>query len=96
MWRPAAILLGMINVYGVAGCGPCEVTKLFLKGKEANFTFIDLSTNREKRRHLAGRLGSPTSGVILEDGEHVKVMQGVSIAALNRWYQAYVARQEEG
>ena len=86
----------MINVYGVAGCGPCEVTKLFLKGKGVDFAFIDLSTNKEKRRHLAERLGSPTSGVILEDSEGVEVMQGVSIAALNRWYQAHVARQEKG
>ena len=57
----------MIVVYGVAGCALCEVTKLFLRTKGADFTFIDLSADEEKRRQLSERLGSLTGGVVLED-----------------------------
>lgn len=84
----------MIVVYGVAGCAPCEVTELFLRNKGADFTFIDLSADEEKRRQLSERLGSPTGGVVLEDAGQTEMMQGVSVGALERPYKAH--RQREG
>ena len=84
----------MIKVYGVAGYALCEVTKLFLGNKGADFAFIDLSTEEGKRRQLEEALGSPTRGAILEDAGQTETMQGVSVGALKRPYEAY--RRREG
>lgn len=86
----------MLRVYGVPGCGPCEVTKLFLGSRDVPFTFIDVASDPEKRRDLTQRLGSPTSGVILEDEGDLTVMQGVSVAKLSRYLEAYRARHSVG
>ena len=69
----------MIKVYGVAGYALCEVTKLFLRNKGADFAFIDLSTEEGKRRQLS-ELGS-SGGVISEDDHRTEMMPGVSAAA---------------
>lgn len=82
----------MLRVYGVPGCGSCEVTKLFLGSRHVPFEFVDVSNDPDKRRELREKLGSPTSGVILEDGEHLSVMQGVSVARLSGYLEAYRAR----
>jgi glutaredoxin-like protein NrdH len=82
----------MLRVYGVEGCGPCEVTKMFLKAKQVPFEFIDVASAPDRRSELREKLGSPTSGVILEDGDDLTVMQGVSVAKLSRYLSEYRAR----
>lgn len=82
----------MLRVYGVPGCGPCEVTKLFLGLRNVPFEFVDVSDAPDKRRELREKLGSPSSGVILEDGEYLTVMQGVSVAKLSRYLTEYQKR----
>lgn len=82
----------MLRVYGVPGCGPCEVTKLFLGSRGVPYEFIDVRAAPDKRLELQRRLGSPSSGVILEDGEHLNVMSGVSVAKLSRYLTEYQKR----
>ena len=83
----------MLRVYGLDGCGPCEVTKLFLSSRHIPFEFIDVGNEPDKRRELQEKLGSLTGGVILEDssvdGDNITVMQGVSVAKLSRYLAAY-------
>ena len=85
----------MLTVYGTEGCGPCEVTKLFLNSRSIPYTFIDVAGVPDKRRELRERLGSETSGVILEDGDALTIMSAVSIASLNRYLTDYKARHPE-
>ena len=82
----------MLRVYGVEGCGPCEVTKRFLNSKQVPFEFVDVASAPDKRRELGEKLGSLTSGVILEDGDRLSVMQGVSVAKLSHYLAEYEAR----
>jgi glutaredoxin-like protein NrdH len=82
----------MLRVYGVEGCGPCEVAKLFLSARNVPFTFVDVATDPDKRRELSEKLGSPTRGVILDDDGELTVMQGVSVAKLSSYLSAYQAR----
>lgn len=82
----------MLRVYGVQGCGPCEVTKMFLTARQVPFEFVDVASAPDKRRELEEKLGSPTSGVILEDGDRLSVMQDVSVAKLSRYLSEYQAR----
>lgn len=82
----------MLRVYGVTGCGPCEVTKLFLGSRRVLFEFTNVAAAPDKRRELREKLGSPISGVILEDGEHLTVVPGVSVARLSRYLAEYNAR----
>jgi len=81
-----------VKVYGLPGCGPCEVAKLFLKSRGVPFEFVDVRAEPERRRQLTARLGSPAQGVILEDEGEITVMQGVSVASLSRWLAGYRAR----
>ena len=85
----------MLRVYGVTGCGPCEVTELFLGSRRVPFEFVNLATAPGKRRELQEKLGSPSSGVILEDGEHLTVIPGVSVAKLSRCLTEYKARHPD-
>ena len=64
----------MLRAYGVTGYGPGEVTKLFLGSRHVPFEFFGVAAVPDKRRELQEKLGSPSSGVISEDGEHVAVM----------------------
>lgn len=82
----------MLRVYGVEGCGPCEVTKLYLAAQGLPFEFIDVSSRPEAREDLRQKLGSPTSGVVLDDDGQLTVMQGVSVARLSRYLKGYRAR----
>ena len=82
----------MLRVYGLAGCGPCEVTKLFLDSRRVPYEFIDVGTEPDKRKELEEKLGSLTSGVILEDGNDIYMVQGVSVAKLSRYLAEYGAR----
>ncbi|ADI13636.1 glutaredoxin [Truepera radiovictrix DSM 17093] len=81
-----------VRLYGLAGCGPCEVAKRFLSSRGVPFTFVDVAREPERRNLLEARLGSPARGVILEDGDTLEVMQGVSVAVLSRWLSAYRER----
>lgn len=85
----------MLKVYGVEGCGPCEVTKLFLRSRNVPYAFINVATAPDKRRELRETLGSATSGVILEDSDTMTVMRTVSIASLSRYLEAYKQRHPE-
>jgi glutaredoxin-like protein NrdH len=82
----------MLRVYGVEGCGPCELTKMFFRAKQLPFEFVDVASAPDKRRELKEKLGSPTGGVILEDGDRLEVMQGVSVAKLSRYLAEYQTR----
>ena len=82
----------MLRVYGVQGCGPCEVTKLFLSSRQVPFEFVDVARAPDKRKALQEKLGSSTGDVILEDGEQLVVMRGVSVAKLSRYLADYRAR----
>lgn len=96
MSEPVANATPTVRVYGVAGCGPYEVAKLFLSSRGIPFEFTDLIREPQKHRELRARLSTPSLGVILEDGDAAEttaeVMQGVSIALLNRWLAGYRAR----
>ncbi len=82
----------MLHVYGVKGCGPYEVTKLFLGSRHVPFRFSDVETQPDKQIELRDKLGSLTSGVILEDGDDVRVMQSVSVAKLSAYLKDYIIR----
>ena len=85
----------MLRVYGLEECGPCEVTKLFLGSRHVPYEFIDVGTEPDKRRELEEKLGSLTGGVILEDGDNIYTMQGVSVAKLSRYLAEYRARHAD-
>lgn len=85
----AAASPARVRIYGVAGCGPCEVAKLFLRQHRIDYTFVDVSEHPEQRRALRERLGEPTAGVVLEDDGHLETMLGVSIARLHQWLAGY-------
>ncbi|MDZ7705746.1 MAG: glutaredoxin [Trueperaceae bacterium] len=78
-----------VRIYGVAGCGPCEVAKLFLQQQRVDHTFVDVSEHPDQRRALRDRLGEPTAGVVLEDDGHLETMLGVSIPRLHQWLAGY-------
>jgi len=78
-----------VTIYGVEGCGPCEVAKLFFKQQKIAYRFVDLNQDKTRRRELVARLEQPTSGVILEVGDHLDTMQGVSLASLKRWLEQH-------
>jgi glutaredoxin-like protein NrdH len=86
----------MVRVYGVKGCGPCEVSQMYLRQKGIPFEFVDVARDEGARQMLRERLPSLTSGVILEHDDRFEVMQGVSVASLNRWYHAYRSTQRHG
>jgi arsenate reductase-like glutaredoxin family protein len=83
-----------VTIYGVEGCGPCEVAKIFFKQQNIHYRFVDLNQNPDSRRELVAKLEQPTSGVILEVGDsedtkQVDIMQGVSLASLRRWLEQH-------
>ncbi len=82
----------MLRVYGVEGCGPCEITKLYLNVQDVPFEFIDVSSQPQKLEELKQKLGSPTNGVILDDDGQLTVMQGVSVAKLSLYLNSYRER----
>jgi glutaredoxin len=78
-----------LTIYGVKGCGPCEVARLFFKQQRIDYHFVDLDQDKTSRRDLLARLKTPTSGVVLEAGGHLDAMQGVSLASLKRWLEQH-------
>lgn len=84
----------MIRLYGVPGCGPCEVAKLWLRQKGLDFDFVDLSRDEEALARVRAILGSARGGVVLERDGQLEAMLGVSPAKLDRWYRALGGGQE--
>ena len=56
------------------------------------FEFIDVAAAPDKRLELQEKLGSSSSGVILENGEHLSVTPDVSVAKPSRYLAEYSAR----
>lgn len=81
--------MAAVTIYGVEGCGPCEVAKLFFKQQKIAYRFVDLNQDPDSRRTLVAKLEQPTSGVILEVGDSVDTMQGVSLASLRKWLEQH-------
>ena len=79
----------MIRLYGLTGCGPCEVTRLFLQQKGADFTFLDISQDETARQRVRELVGSPNAGVVLEVDGRVEALKGVSLPRLEAWYWEY-------
>ncbi|MER3483844.1 MAG: NrdH-redoxin [Meiothermus sp.] len=83
----------MIRVYGLTGCGPCEVAKLFLRQKGAEFEFLDVSENAEARTKLKELVGTLSAGVVLEADGQAEAILGVSIPKLEAWYSRHVSQK---
>ncbi|APD09124.1 MULTISPECIES: glutaredoxin family protein [Thermus] len=79
----------MVRLYGVPGCGPCEIVKMFLAQKGVPFTFVNAREDQEAAKKVAELAGSPTAGVVLEWDGKTEVIRGVSPATLNAWYARY-------
>ncbi|MFD3005848.1 glutaredoxin family protein [Thermus tengchongensis] len=83
----------MVRLYGIPGCGPCEIVKMFLAQKGIPFEFVNARQDTEAARKMAELVGSPTAGVVLEWNGKVEAIRGVSPASLNAWLARYQAEQ---
>ncbi|MEM7735098.1 MAG: glutaredoxin family protein [Deinococcota bacterium] len=88
-------------IYGVEGCGPCEVAKRFFDQQKITYEFIDLNQDQAARRDVASRLETPTSGVVLEvygdeQESELEVLQGVSLIRLRQWLEHHPQLKSEG
>lgn len=77
----------MIRLYGLTGCGPCEVTKLFLQQKNLPFEFVDVEKDPEARRKVQGMVGTLSAGVVLEVDGELTALTGVSIPKLEALFR---------
>ncbi|RIH90550.1 glutaredoxin-like protein, YruB-family [Calidithermus terrae] len=80
----------MVKVYGLTGCGPCEVAKLFLAQKGVEFEFVDVGENAAGLRKVRELVGGLSAGVVLEVDGKSEAILGVSIPRLERWYREHV------
>lgn len=85
----------MVRLYGIPGCGPCEMVKMFLSQKGVPFEFVNARQDPEAARKIAQLVGSPTAGVVLEWKGRVEALRGVSPATLNAWWARYQAEQTQ-
>ncbi|MBF6595044.1 MAG: glutaredoxin family protein [Thermaceae bacterium] len=83
----------MIRVYGLRGCGPCEVAKLFLRQKGAEFEFVDVGSDAQARAKVKELVGTLSAGVVLEVGGQAQAILGVSIPRLEGWYKEHLEQQ---
>lgn len=83
----------MVRLYGVPGCGPCEIVKLFLAQQGIPYLFVDVRKDEAAARRVAELLGSPTAGVVLEWEGRVEAIRGVSPARLHAWLVHYRAKE---
>ncbi|MBL1958248.1 glutaredoxin family protein, partial [Klebsiella pneumoniae] len=74
----------MVKVYGLTGCGPCEVAKLFLAQKGVEFEFVDVGENAAGLRKVRELVGGLSAGVVLEVDGKSETILGVSIPRLER------------
>ena len=82
-----------MRLYGIPGCGPCEIVKMFLAQKGIPFQFVNARQDPEAARKIAELVGSPTAGVVLEWEGGTEVIRGVSPASLNAWLARYLEDQ---
>jgi arsenate reductase-like glutaredoxin family protein len=82
----------MIRVYGLTGCGPCEVAKLFLQQKGLEFEFLDVGQNPGARAKVEELVGTLSAGVVLESEGQAEAILGVSIPKLETWYRRYAGQ----
>ena len=80
-----------MRLYGIPGCGPCEIVKMFLAQKGIPFEFVNARQDPEAARKMAELVGSPTAGVVLEWAGGMEAIRGVSPASLNAWLVRYQA-----
>lgn len=83
----------MVRLYGIPGCGPCEIVKMFLAQQGIPFAFVNARQDPEAARKIAELVGSPTAGVVLEWNGQVEAIRGVSPATLNAWLARYQAEK---
>ncbi len=79
----------MVRLYGIPGCGPCEIVKMFLAQEGILYEFVDLRENPEARAKVAQKVGSPTAGVLLEWEGGEEAIRGVSPGTLRAWLARY-------
>ncbi|KIX84631.1 glutaredoxin family protein [Thermus filiformis] len=82
----------MVRLYGIPGCGPCEIVKMFLSMKGVPFVFVDARKDPQAAQRITELVGSPTAGVVLEVDGEVEAIRGVTPARLEAWYRAYLER----
>lgn len=80
----------MVKVYGLTGCGPCEVAKLFLEQKGVEFEFVDIGEDAQGLRKVRELVGGLSAGVVLEVDGKSEAILGVSIPRLESWYREHV------
>lgn len=83
---------GMVRLYGIPGCGPCEIVKMFLAQKGVPFEFVNARQDPEAARKITELVGNPTAGVVLEWQGNLEAIRGVSPATLNAWWAKYQAQ----
>ncbi|GAB5602923.1 hypothetical protein FJNA_14480 [Thermus sp. FJN-A] len=83
----------MVRLYGIPGCGPCEIVKMFLAHKGIPHEFVNARQDPQAAQKIAELVGSPTAGVVLEWNGKVEAIRGVSPAALNAWLARYLEGQ---
>lgn len=83
----------MVRLYGIPGCGPCEIVKMFLAQQGIPFEFVNARQDEAAARKMAELVGSPTAGVVLEWDGKTEVIRGVSPATLNAWLARYQAEK---
>lgn len=93
---PPYTLRGMVRVYGVPGCGPCEIVKMFLAQKGVPFEFVNAREDEEARKKVTALAGSPTAGVVLEWEGGTEVIRGFPRRASTPGSPATGARRPEG
>jgi len=79
----------MVRLYGIPGCGPCEIVKMFLEQKGIPCEFVNARQDPEAAQKIAELVGSPTAGVVLEWGGRLEAIRGVSPQSLNAWLARY-------
>lgn len=82
----------MVKVYGLAGYEPYEVAKMYLKRKRVPFECVDIRYHEAMCKRLLKQVKALDEGVILDDGKVIKVIPGISMGSLERWFRAYRER----
>ena len=80
---------GMVRLYGIPGCGPCEIVKMFLERNGVPYEFVNAKADPEAAKKIAELVGSPTPGVVLEWQGRLEAVRGVSPQSLNAWLARY-------
>jgi glutaredoxin-like protein NrdH len=79
----------MVRLYGIPGCGPCKIVKMFLERNGVPYEFANAKADPEAAKKIAELVGSPTAGVVLEWQGRLEAVRGVSPQSLNAWLARY-------